>query len=180
IRPRGKDHRDSVVGTALLRIEDEPHRCSQALAGTTFSRRERRCRELTRAADVARSTPANPPRKGSSRNSTRSPRSAKPARPSSAASAMRAGYWSEPAMTDGGSRLHARGAETKLVLPGLAQQRHSSRCDPALIKAIARGRAWFEELVSGRAQSLQDLAKRDGISRRYIRRLIGLAFLSPE
>src|SRR5882757_7688195 len=72
-----------------------------------------------------------------------------------------------------------RGAETKLVLPGLAQK-HSSRCDPALIKAIARGRAWFEELVSGRARSLQELAKRDGISRRYIRRLIGLAFLSPQ
>src|SRR5207248_1927057 len=73
-----------------------------------------------------------------------------------------------------------RGAETKLVLPGLTPQKHSSRCDPALIKAIARGRAWFEELVSGRARSLQELAKRDGISRRYIRRLIGLAFLSPE
>jgi ParB-like chromosome segregation protein Spo0J len=61
-----------------------------------------------------------------------------------------------------------------------APQKHSSRCDPALIKAIARGRAWFEELATGRARSLQELAKRDGISRRYIRRLIGLAFLSPE
>jgi hypothetical protein len=73
-----------------------------------------------------------------------------------------------------------RGAETKLVLPGLAQQKHRSRCDPALIKAIARGRAWFEELATGRARSLQELAKRDGISRRYIRRLVGLAFLSPQ
>jgi hypothetical protein len=75
-----------------------------------------------------------------------------------------------------------RGAETKLVLPGLAlaQQKHSSRCDPALIKAIARGRAWFEELATGRARSLQELAKRDGITRRYIRRLVGLAFLSPQ
>ena len=73
-----------------------------------------------------------------------------------------------------------RGIETRLVLPGLAQQDRSSRCDPALIKAIARGRAWFEELATGRARSLQELAKRDGISRRYIRRLIGLAFLSPE
>src|SRR2546421_2208216 len=26
-----------------------------------------------------------------------------------------------------------RGADTKLVLPGLAQQKHRSRCDPALI-----------------------------------------------
>jgi hypothetical protein len=73
-----------------------------------------------------------------------------------------------------------RGAEAKLVLPGLAQQKHNSRCDPALIKAIARGRAWFEELATGRVRSLQELAKRDGISRRYIRRLVGLAFLSPQ
>jgi hypothetical protein len=72
-----------------------------------------------------------------------------------------------------------RGAETKLVLPGLAQQKYSSRCDPALIKAIARGHTWFEELATGRVRSLQELAKRDGISRRYIRRLVGLAFLSP-
>src|SRR3984893_4486726 len=29
---------------------------------------------------------------------------------------------------------------------GLKQTRSASRCDPTLIKAIARGRAWFEEL----------------------------------
>jgi len=73
-----------------------------------------------------------------------------------------------------------RGAETKLVLPGLAPQKHSSKCDPALIKAIARGRTWFEELATGRVRSLQELAKRDGITRRYIRRLVDLAFLSPQ
>jgi site-specific DNA recombinase len=66
------------------------------------------------------------------------------------------------------------------VLPGLAEHAHSSRCDPALIKAIARGRSWFEELAIGRARSLQELAKREGITRRYIRRLVGLAFLSPQ
>jgi site-specific DNA recombinase len=73
-----------------------------------------------------------------------------------------------------------RGAEIKLALPGLVQQTHSSTADPALIKAIARGREWFEELATGRAQSLQELAKREGISRRYIRRLVDLAFLSPQ
>src|SRR4051794_38597689 len=73
-----------------------------------------------------------------------------------------------------------RGAETKLVLPGLARHHQASRCDPALIKAIARGRAWFEELATGRARSLQELADRDCIARRYIRRLIDLAFLSPQ
>jgi site-specific DNA recombinase len=62
----------------------------------------------------------------------------------------------------------------------LAQHNDASKCDPALIKAIARGRAWFEELATGRVRSLEDLAKRDGISRRYIRRLVDLAFLSPQ
>src|SRR5262249_37750658 len=76
--------------------------------------------------------------------------------------------------------VRRHGVETKLMLPGLAQQKHSSRCDPALIKAVARGRAWFEEISTGRARSLQELAKRGGISRRYIRRLVGLAFLSPQ
>ena len=60
------------------------------------------------------------------------------------------------------------------------RSRSTARYDPALIKAIARGRAWFEELAIGRARSLQELARRDGITRRYIRRLVGLAFLSPE
>ena len=73
-----------------------------------------------------------------------------------------------------------RGVETKLVLPGLTQQNHSSRCNPALLKAIARGRAWFDELATGRTRSLDELAKREAISRRYIRRLVNLAFLSPQ
>jgi site-specific DNA recombinase len=73
-----------------------------------------------------------------------------------------------------------RGVATKVVLPELAQQNQSSRCDPALIKAVVRGHAWFDELATGRARSLEELAKRDGITRRYIRRLIDLAFLSPR
>ena len=73
-----------------------------------------------------------------------------------------------------------RGAENRLVVPGLTSRNRSTKHDPALIKAIARGSAWFEELASGRARSLHELAKRDGISRRYIRRLVNLAFLSPK
>jgi len=42
-----------------------------------------------------------------------------------------------------------RRAATKMVLPALApQQDVISKCDPALVKAIARGRAWFEELAA--------------------------------
>src|SRR5438034_1829640 len=73
-----------------------------------------------------------------------------------------------------------RGVEMRLVLPGMAIENDHSRCDPTLIKAIARGRAWFEELATGRARSLRELAERGGITRRYVRRLVDLAFLSPE
>jgi site-specific DNA recombinase len=73
-----------------------------------------------------------------------------------------------------------RGVEMRLVLPAVAIRNGSSRCDPTLLKAIARGRAWFEELAAGRARSLRELAERDGITRRYVRRLVDLAFLSPE
>src|SRR5262249_29334590 len=55
-----------------------------------------------------------------------------------------------------------RGVATKVVLPGLAQQGVASRRDPALIKAVVRGRAWFEELATGRVRSLAELATRDG------------------
>ena len=76
--------------------------------------------------------------------------------------------------------LKRHGVELKLVLPGVGPQDRSARCDPTLIKAIARGRAWFEELANGRARSLRELAERDGITRRYVRRLVHLAFLSPD
>ena len=76
--------------------------------------------------------------------------------------------------------LRRRGAATRLVFPGSEQPNRGSRCDPALIKAITRGRAWFEELAAGRSRSLQEIAAREGISRRYIRRLVNLAFLSPR
>jgi DNA invertase Pin-like site-specific DNA recombinase len=52
------------------------------------------------------------------------------------------------------------------------------RIDVVVVKAIARWRAWFEELATRRARSLHELAKRDGITRRYIRRLVCLALMS--
>ena len=39
---------------------------------------------------------------------------------------------------------------------------------------------WLVSLVGGGSRSLRELAERDGITRRYVRRLVDLAFLSPE
>jgi hypothetical protein len=53
------------------------------------------------------------------------------------------------------------------------------KVDPALLKAVSRARAWFEELASGRVQSFSQIAKRENVTRRYVERLSRLAFVAP-
>src|ERR1035437_7481480 len=52
--------------------------------------------------------------------------------------------------------------------------------DLALIKAIARGRLWSDDLLAGRVASVAVIAKREGVLPNYVRRLIRLAFLAPK
>jgi hypothetical protein len=49
-----------------------------------------------------------------------------------------------------------------------------------LIKAVARARKWSDDLISGRVRSVDELAKREGVDRRSVRRLMPLGFLSPR
>ena len=39
---------------------------------------------------------------------------------------------------------------------------------------------WFEELATGRAETVTAIAKREGVTDRYVSQLIDLAFLSPD
>jgi hypothetical protein len=52
------------------------------------------------------------------------------------------------------------------------------KVDLALLKAVGRARRWFDQLASGRATSLAAIASQEGISVRYVGRLIRLAFLA--
>ena len=52
-------------------------------------------------------------------------------------------------------------------------------CRAALIKAIARGRAWLDELVSGRATSIEQIAERNTCSIRHVNMTISMAFVAP-
>ena len=49
----------------------------------------------------------------------------------------------------------------------------------ALLTAIAKARAWIEDLTEGRVISFADIAKREGKVERHIRLLAPLAFVSP-
>jgi len=49
-----------------------------------------------------------------------------------------------------------------------------------LLTAIARARAWIDDLGEGRAKSFAEIANREGKIERHIRNLAGLAFVSPR
>jgi len=67
--------------------------------------------------------------------------------------------------------------ETSMVVAGSSAR--ETETDPVLVKAIARGFTWFEQLTSGRDDTIESIAKRDGVTGRYVSRMIELAFLSP-
>ncbi|MDB5394835.1 MAG: hypothetical protein JWM91_2341 [Rhodospirillales bacterium] len=75
-------------------------------------------------------------------------------------------------------QMKRRGEEMRLVIDGSDGTNHA--VDPVLLKAVARGNRWFDELVSGRVSSLDELAQRDGLKPRYVSRLMRLALLSPD
>jgi len=66
----------------------------------------------------------------------------------------------------------------RLVIEGVRAS--APRVYLALLKAIARARQWSEDLLTGSARSVEEIAKREEVSARYVRRLLRLAFLAPE
>jgi site-specific DNA recombinase len=74
-------------------------------------------------------------------------------------------------------RMQRRNNEMRLVLDG-------DGCDTAidslLVKGIAQAHVWAEELFTGQADSLVELADRHKVSEGYLKRLMPLAFLAPD
>ena len=52
--------------------------------------------------------------------------------------------------------------------------------NPKLVEMVVLARSWFAQLLSGKRTSIGDVAKKSGIDRTYISRLITLAFLAPD
>jgi hypothetical protein len=52
--------------------------------------------------------------------------------------------------------------------------------DPAVVKAVARAHSWFDQLVSGKAHSMAEIATREKVTDNYVSNLIHLAWLSPH
>ena len=73
-------------------------------------------------------------------------------------------------------QIRRRGIEMRLVVGGGPDP----KIDSAILKAVARGNQWLTDLLSGRSSSLLEIGKRDGVGKRYVSRIIRLAFLAPS
>ena len=69
--------------------------------------------------------------------------------------------------------LRRRGVEAKLILG-----ERSPNLDRTMIKTIAQGWAWFEEIKNGTTTAA--IAKRHKITQRRVAHLVDLAFLAPD
>ena len=73
---------------------------------------------------------------------------------------------------------HCQG-ETKLIITDNISGNTQS-VNPPLLKALARAHAWNQMLMMNEVASIKELASREGISIRYICRLLPLAKLAPD
>jgi hypothetical protein len=73
-------------------------------------------------------------------------------------------------------RVRRRGVEMRLVIGGSGS---APRIDSTILKATARAHRWFDDLVSGRSASMVEIGQREGVGKRYVSRMIRLAFLAP-
>jgi site-specific DNA recombinase len=74
--------------------------------------------------------------------------------------------------------IKRRGSEMRLVIEG--HSNNSFRADPTLVKAIARAHRWLDDLMTGRASSIAEIAAREAVTDRYVRRLLPLGLMAPE
>jgi hypothetical protein len=75
-------------------------------------------------------------------------------------------------------QIRRRGFEMRLVIQGNSAP--APLADLTLIRAVARGRRWADDLLTGRVESITAIAKRERVLPNYVRRLTRLAFLSPR
>ena len=67
------------------------------------------------------------------------------------------------------------------ILPPVPVAHFQSRSqDPHILKAVGRAWAWRRRLEAGEAATIQDIAKAEGFTDRFVSRMIRLAYLSPD
>jgi hypothetical protein len=73
-----------------------------------------------------------------------------------------------------------RGGRKTVVTPDGAEWSPRPRVDNALVKALARAFRWQKMLDEGVCATIEELARREGLNRAYVSRVLRLTLLAPE
>ena len=75
--------------------------------------------------------------------------------------------------------LNRRGGRTELRLNG-APVRTPAQSHAGFVTAVGRAFQWKDEILAGKVSTIQALAHREGLTRRYVMRVLRLSFLAPD
>ena len=78
------------------------------------------------------------------------------------------------------ARVYKTGHDLRLVLTDSAGVMVTAKRDLKLIRFIARGRRWYEELKTGRMPSIMAIAQREKLDDSYVARMLYGALLAPD
>ncbi|GAA0709900.1 recombinase family protein [Dokdonella soli] len=78
------------------------------------------------------------------------------------------------------ARLYRTGHDLRLVVNNGPVGNEAGVVDKALLKLIARGRRWYEQLTFGQRSSLREIAQAEKLDERYVARILYGSLLAPD
>lgn len=76
--------------------------------------------------------------------------------------------------------IRKRNGRPRIVAPNTHREIEERKQQPHILRAIGRAWSWRRKLESGEVSTINELAKAEGVTDRYISRMMRLAYLSPE
>ena len=77
-------------------------------------------------------------------------------------------------------RLRLCSGAMRLVVPPAHAMNRSPRPNASLIKAVVKAHKWKEKLFADEVSSVRVIAEKEGVTDRYVARILRLAFLAPD
>ena len=78
------------------------------------------------------------------------------------------------------AKLKRSGGEVHLIIPPNLVPKSSQQTNPSLMKAVARGRVWYERVLADKSSDQRSLTLHAGVTERYVGLVFGCAFLAPD
>lgn len=76
--------------------------------------------------------------------------------------------------------IRKRNGRPRIVVPHTQRSDTEQKQQPHILRAIGRAWSWRRKLESGEVSTIYEIAKAEGVTDRYVSRMMRLAYLSPE